>query len=107
MHHVQGASAPLVVKYADTERERQARRMQKAMQQMMQMNPLALGAAHVYNPYFYSQVINPTHYLQLLTYTHNVVTCIIIMMIKQSQIVLYCMSYHVSVCNNVCHPMCH
>lgn len=53
-----GASAPLVVKYADTERERQARRMQKAMQQMMQMNPLALGAAHVYNPYFYSQGID-------------------------------------------------
>ena len=62
--HAQGASAPLVVKYADTERERQARRMQKAMQQMMQMNPLALGAAHVYNPYFYSQVISPIHYLQ-------------------------------------------
>lgn len=61
MLHTQGASAPLVVKYADTERERQARRMQKAMQQMMQMNPLALGAAHVYNPYFYSQVICPTH----------------------------------------------
>lgn len=62
MLHAQGASAPLVVKYADTERERQARRMQKAMQQMMQMNPLALGAAHVYNPYFYSQVTSNTHY---------------------------------------------
>ena len=68
--HAQGASAPLVVKYADTERERQARRMQKAMQQMMQMNPLALGAAHVYNPYFYSQVISPTHHLQQHTIVH-------------------------------------
>ena len=57
-----------MVKYADTERERQARRMQKAMQQMMQMNPLALGAAHVYNPYFYSQVSN-IYKLSLIPYS--------------------------------------
>lgn len=54
-----GASSPLVVKYADTEKERQARRMQKAMQQFAQLNlsPLALfpGGYPLYAQQFLQQ----------------------------------------------------
>ena len=52
--HLQGASSPLVVKYADTEKERQARRMHKAMQQFAQLNisPFLVPGY----PYLYAQV---------------------------------------------------
>lgn len=59
--HVQGASSPLVVKYADTERERQARRMQKVMQQFTQLNVASTFPATTmlpnYTQLLYAQVI--------------------------------------------------
>ena len=58
---VQGASSPLVVKYADTDRERQARRIQKAMQQFAQLSvspfPVFPGT---YASLVYAQVVLPT-----------------------------------------------
>ena len=56
----QGANHPLVVKYADTERERQARKMQKAMQQFaeLSLNPVFQVLPHpqLINPLLYAQV---------------------------------------------------
>ena len=58
--YAQGASNPLVVKYADTERERHARKMQKAMQQFaeLSLNPVFQVLPHpqFFNPIMYAQV---------------------------------------------------
>ena len=58
--YLQGASSPLVVKYADTDRERQARRLQKAMQQFAQLsiNPFPVFPGP-YASLVYAQVIMP------------------------------------------------
>ncbi|XP_064387825.1 CUGBP Elav-like family member 5 isoform X2 [Halichondria panicea] len=59
---MQGASSPLVVKYADTEKERQARRFHKAIQQFSQLNinPLTLVQPTTNPHYYYPHQLMPT-----------------------------------------------
>ncbi len=59
---MQGASSPLVVKYADTEKERQARRFHKAIQQFSQLNinPLTLVQPTTNPHYYYPHQVSPT-----------------------------------------------
>ena len=47
---VQGASSSLVVKFADTENERQLRRMQQLMGPISLINPLTITPIAAYTP---------------------------------------------------------
>ena len=60
VHLVQGCTQPLVIKIADTEKDKERKRMEKMLQQHAQFAPyglsnLQLAASSLMNPLSYSQ----------------------------------------------------
>jgi len=53
----QGASSSLVVKFADTENERQLRRMQQLMGPISLINPLTITPIAAYTPTAFNQQV--------------------------------------------------
>jgi len=62
-HCIQGASSSLVVKFADTENERQLRRMQQLMGPISLINPLTITPIAAYTPTAFNQQVTVTHYV--------------------------------------------
>jgi len=61
----QGASSSLVVKFADTENERQLRRMQQLMGPISLINPLTITPIAAYTPTAFNQQVaaHTAHYV--------------------------------------------
>ena len=64
MYTGQGASSSLVVKFADTENERQLRRMQQLMGPISLINPLTITPIAAYTPTAFNQQVT-SYILQL------------------------------------------